>query len=688
MRAVLLLLFAVAFFAIVIQANGDDSCNDFGDFMNIARSKVEGIDNYDSELEVSFTIPDNIFGAFPTYDECSEVNGDIAKLHTYAAQKYTESNQGDIDDFEAEITACDQNEPVDATCRASTPATLPKYRPVDGRGVSPANPEWGASNTPFARAGPAGYQDGIGAIRKAKSGNDLPNVRDIVEKCLTKADRVPVNTNNFVYSIFALMTVLFITHDVHYQTPVQPSDPSLEIQCCAAGNTGLLQANETHSSCFPIEVAPNDPVYGPASIRCINLVRSERSEYTDQTQPGQIMNRATSYLDVSLIYGNQQSELDPIRLYSGGLLRMDSKGVLPVDSTGNYIPSMRRFTMVPMASVWPSLFARNHNTIATRLAELNTCWSDEKLFQEARRINIATFQFNLITSGAVQDSISNIPINENYDPNRNSATSLEFATAYRTPHYYIQPELKLIKDDGTETNYLQSDTIGKMEDILLATDTSFEEAVRGAQSQMINTGVYSDEVINRIGKSGSNGIGWDLISIDLQRARDQGLPGFLQLRRALNLTPVITSFADMYATNFLPVQNIQLLENIYEDAEDIDYYVGCVMETIQLTGNPLVGATSGAVIARQWDNFAGGDPYYYKNPSSPHPFSQEQIWSVGNYTISNLLCANTNMNETAAGWPYAYDPPGKTPPVNPLISCDFFPEMNLAPWEETECVVD
>ncbi|XP_037045582.1 peroxidase-like [Bradysia coprophila] len=641
------------------QMNSKIGCPELSRIMRKAKSLVESETNYSELLEqIGFLKRPFLFSA----DSCNtDLNTKVknAKVNTIAAQIYRSDYNVSLQEFETSAINCTK-------AKTRKISAHQKYRSIDGRGNNLKNPEWGASDTPFSRYGPPNYEDGIYKIKKSVTGADLPNARLLVQDLLMKAVRSP--PPKVTYNMMALLIILFATHDLHYQVPTTTHCKDADIRCCSKDGQYALPNELSNSACFPIEISKEDPFYKHENIGCLNVVRSQLGTYSNDAKPGQILNRATAYLDLSLIYGNHASELRPIRLYEGGKLRMGKGNLLPVDSKGKYLPSMDRFVVTPIGSIWPALFARNHNNLAERLAKLNKHWDNETVFQEARRINIANFQFNLITAKNIE-KVFNKVVNESYSEERNAATCAEFSFTYRAGHYYIPQHMVLRHENDSETKYLQSDTIGKI-DIL---ENDFDAVLSGATQQHLNVEQYADEVVNRIGKN-PRGYGMDLIALDIQRGRDQGISSFVEIRRKCNLKPEINSFDDF--GKIVNKTNVDLLKRMYESFEDVDFYVGGLLESFASIGNPLAGPTFGCVIGENYNNVMGGDIYFFTHPDNPYPFTTAQINAVRKYRVSNIFCTNSNLNETYKYWSLT---PGA---INPKIKCDDYPPMDLSAWKD------
>lgn len=71
----------------------------------------------------------------------------------------------------------------------------------------------------------------------------------------------------------------------------------------------------------------------------------------------------------------------------------------------------------------------------------------------------------------------------------------------------------------------------------------------------------TQEVTQNLIKKPGKGFGFDLVSFNIQRGRDFGLPGYMEFRRHCGL-PVANRFEEM--AGFMPNSTIQRYQMIYE----------------------------------------------------------------------------------------------------------------------------
>ena len=131
--------------------------------------------------------------------------------------------------------------------------------------------------------------------------------------------------------------------------------------------------------------------------------------------------------------------------------------------------------------------------------------------------------------------------------------------------------------------------------------------------------------------------GMDLISLNLQRARDHGIPGYNLFREKCNMTRART-FEDLH--NEIQPHLVDRLKKIYESVDDVDLFTGGLIE------NPLhggsVGPTFGCVIGLQFQRLRRCDRFWHETNDPFVRFSESQLNQIRKMTLSKVVCSNSD----------------------------------------------
>lgn len=167
-----------------------------------------------------------------------------------------------------------------------------------------------------------------------------------------------------------------------------------------------------HSKCYPIVVPHNDPAHSQTKTECMNFVRTMTDKDSHcpgshHTQQAEQLTVVTAFMDLSLVYGNNDAQHQPLRAYRGGRLTVEERNGyewppqarnasascdVQSDREVCYLAGDTRVNQNPGLTTLQIVLLREHNRIADVLQQLNPHWEDELTFQEARRINIAQYQ--------------------------------------------------------------------------------------------------------------------------------------------------------------------------------------------------------------------------------------------------------------------------------------------------------
>lgn len=273
-----------------------------------------------------------------------------------------------------------------------------KYRTIDGSCNNIDHPLWGTAYSKFSRILKAEYADGVSAFQKSVTGHELPSPRFISKNIYTEKSVLDPE-----YTIAMMQFGQIMAHDMSFGLE------STSKSCCTRKN----KYDQSKKRCDAIPIPKNDLFLGPQDVQCLEFIRNVND--ADLNCPASKVQGAVSqistptvYLDLSILYGSTPEQEKVLRNYECGLMKTSLKDghefpphytkpnkncLIESSKDFCYLSSDNRINQNPHLTIIQVYYLREHNRIAREFSKLNPHWDDEKLYQEARRINIAQYQY-------------------------------------------------------------------------------------------------------------------------------------------------------------------------------------------------------------------------------------------------------------------------------------------------------
>lgn len=515
-----------------------------------------------------------------------------------------------------------------------------EWRAIDGTGNNVALPTQGAAETRQIRFGyGAQFPDGFGneiitAPRRAKP-------RTISNEIHAQSESV-LNDRNLTDWVFQWGQ--WITHDLDLT------------RNGAEFNELWPYEGEVGDFSIPIE-DPNDP-FGAVPIP---FNRSEFDPLTGTPDPvgtrlnrREVINSITSYIDASMVYGSDSERAAALRTFEGGKLKTSAGGkLLPTNDLGLpnadalglgeelFLAGDVRANEQVNLTVVHTLFVREHNRLATKIAQLNPQLGDEEIYQLARRIVGAEMQ--IITYEEYLPAVFGFdlapdPDDALYDPAVNATVTNSFAHAvFRFGHSQVSDSTLLVNNNGDTVGSLSIAAAFFNPDFLKDAPANVNRVLKGLASQngQENDLLLVDGIRNSLfGPPGAGGL--DLAALDIQRGRDHGLPDYNTLRNAYDV-PRVTTFAEISSDPEIQAK----LEELFGTVDNIDPFVGALAED-HLPGSS-VGPLIEAVVGNQFERLRDGDRFFYTNDELLNSEAVRQIINLDNLSLSKIIRLNTNI---------------------------------------------
>jgi hypothetical protein len=503
------------------------------------------------------------------------------------------------------------------------------YRTFTGEYNNPNQPQRGAAHTSLIRLAGDGYVDG----QSIPAGPNRPNPRTISNRIFAQDGLFndPVGLSDYTW-VFGQ----FIDHDV--------------------------ALTEIPQEATPIPIPAGDPEFDPFFFGTV-VIPFERNAPRPGTgfgigNPRNYNNDITAYVDGSGVYGSDLGRANWLRSFTDGKMKVSEGNLLPyntfsgelgdaIDPSAPHMADAVQLSPIhfvagdvranenPLLASFHTIFVREHNLQCDRLKAENPDWEDEQLYQHARKI----------VSGLIQSIVYNewlpamgVPLEsyQGYDASVHPQLTNTFsAAAFRVGHTLLNGNIRRLEANGE----VSPGGNMKLRDVFFNTEILAEDGLnpflRGMaeQTQQQMDSKVVDDVRNFLfGPPGAGG--FDLVSINIMRGRERGLPNYNTIRQAYNL-PRYFAFDQINPDpEVFPV-----LEDLYGDINDLDPWVAMLAERSE--NGSIFGPTIRTIMSKQFSDLRDGDRFFYLNDPV---LTEEEKDYVHNTTFQQVILRNTGID--------------------------------------------
>ncbi len=421
-----------------------------------------------------------------------------------------------------------------------------------------------------------------------------------------------------------------------------------------AGMQGLNQAQVIFGQFLSSHDAALTPGNDSEPIPNEACLSGHKRAIHHNTNPRTHPNKVTSFLELTVVYGETNAKALALRsLVRGELRHSANSNFLPKrcadlgvdiftgggDPNDVFCAGDVRVNENLYLLVIHTLFMREHNRLAGRVYAEHPSWTDEQIYQKARAINIAQYQhiayYEWLPNVVGHSFFEASPLSayQGYNPTTNPGYFSDSSQSiFRMSHTQIvnrilrQDEYGVIfNEESLITTAFQPGRLEAygIEEWISGMANTFASQVGPSFPSELNT--HPNPVLPDL----------HLMAIDCFRGRDFGLIDFNGLRQALGL-PAVTSMSQISKASLN-----QYILNQYNSVNNIDEFVGLILEDHAI--DSPIGPTLQRAMERQMLKTREGDRFWFENPNYTELTGAEKQ-QVHRISMAKIILRNSKLH--------------------------------------------